>query len=187
MLLLITGILLWSLVHLFSSMMPQQRDRLRSRLGAQFYRALYSLLILLSLVLIVYGWRHSPIAALYSMPSWSYGAMLVLMLLALVLFIAANLPGHIRRKLRHPMLAGVVVWALAHLLVNGDSRSLILFGSLAIWAILEIVFINRRDGPQPAPAATWSADLIAVAGGLVLFAALGWLHPFYTGAKALYF
>ncbi|MBT8136017.1 MAG: NnrU family protein [Gammaproteobacteria bacterium] len=187
MFLLIAGLLLWSLVHLFTSVAPQQRQRLRAGLGAQVYRAFYSALILLSLVLIVFGWRNSPPVSLYAPPGWGYLLTPVMMLLALVLLVAANAPGHIRQMLRHPMLTGVVVWALAHLLVNGESRSLFLFGTLAVWAILEMLLINRRDGPRPPVAATWSADIVAVAGGIVLFAALGWLHPVFTGRAALPF
>ena len=87
---------------------------------------------------------------------------------------------------RHPQLGGLLTWAVAHLLVNGDSRSLVLFGGLGLWALLAIVATNRRDGawekPEPPPLAK---DVIGMVVSLVVLAAVIWAHPWLAGVPAL--
>ena len=74
-------------------------------------------------------------------------------------------------------MAGTLLWAATHLLTNGDSRSLVLFGSFAVWALLEIILCNRRDGPRSElPAASARFDLIAVVIGGLAWAVLGHFH-----------
>jgi uncharacterized membrane protein len=74
-------------------------------------------------------------------------------------------------------MVGTILWATAHLLTNGDSRSLILFGGLAVWAILEIVFCNRRDGSRTQlPEASGKHDLIAIVIGVAVFALVARFH-----------
>jgi uncharacterized membrane protein len=99
---------------------------------------------------------------------------------------AANAPTNLKRRLRHPMLTGVVVWSVAHLLANGDSRSTILFGGLGIWAVTAIFTINRRDGdwerPEPVPAAK---DIVLVAIGAALTAVVAYFHEYLSGVALL--
>ena len=108
------------------------------------------------------------------------------MLIAFILFIVSGAPGNLKRFVRHPQMAGVIVWAIAHLLANGDSRSLVLFGGLGIWAILEILLINRRDGewqkPEPVPI---SADGITVVIGFLAFAAVFYFHGTLFGVALI--
>ena len=93
------------------------------------------------------------------------------------MFFSSKFNTHARRYLRHPQMAGTLLWAVAHLLTNGDSRSVALFGGLAIWAVLEIVLCNRRDGPRAElPTASLKFDLIAVVIGAVAWAILGHFH-----------
>jgi uncharacterized membrane protein len=181
--LLITGIMTWCVVHLFPSVAPAARQAVSARMG-NAYRGLFALLILLSLALIVVGWRAALPAAVYVPPLYGSPIISVLMLLAFVLFIAARAPTNIRRFLRHPQLTSVIVWAVAHLLANGDSRSLALFGSLGAWAALEIVLINRRDGAWIKPGAfPLKADVIAVLIGTAAFAIILYLHESLFGAR----
>ena len=106
--------------------------------------------------------------------------------LVLVLFFASQMGGHFKRTLRHPQMIGTVIWATSHLLTNGDSRSLILFGSLAVWSVLEIVLSNRRDGPRTElPAAALKFDVIAIVVGAVAWALLGHFHVNLFGVASL--
>jgi len=185
MTLLHIGVALWCLAHLFPAALSAQRNALHAKLGEKPYRGLFSLVILASLVLIVVGWRNTAPTPVYS-PLLAPGPFIsVLMLIALFLFFAAKTQGNVKRIIRHPQMTGVIVWGVAHLLVNGDSRSVALFGSLTVWAILEILLINRREGnrvrPGPAPA---KADLIPLAIGTIVFAVLANFHALLFGVPA---
>ena len=109
---------------------------------------------------------------------------MLLVLIAFILFGASNYPTRIKQFIRHPQLTGVAVWAFAHLVLNGDSRSVLLFGTMGLWAILEIVFINRREGKwvkQPSP--SWAREIRGLAISLVVFVVVVMLHPYMTGVS----
>lgn len=186
MLWLIGGVLLWSVVHLSVALTPGVRDGLADRIGENGYKGLFSLLIVASIVLLVIGWRGSIPYPVYNRPQWGHIATVALMAPALILFLAARFSTNIKRFVRHPQLTGLVLWAVAHLLGNGDRRSLVLFGGLALWSIAEIVLISRREGPWVKPdTAPVQNDILAVAIGLVAFAALFALHPYFSGVRLI--
>ncbi len=174
---LIPGVVLWSVTHLMPAIYPPLRTRLIERLGIGPYKGLFSLDIIIALVLIVVGWRSAAATPVY-VPPLSVGPwVLLLMLISVVLFVAASLPTNIKRRIRHPQMTAVIAWSLAHLLTNGDSRSVVLFGGLGLWAILEILMINRRDGAWTAPqAVSGTRDLAVLLLGGVAFAALMYFH-----------
>jgi len=177
MTMLIAGVLAWSLIHLFPAILPQPRKALIAKLGNNGYRGIFSLLILASLLLIVFGWKSALPENLY-VPPLSGGPLVSLLVLAgFVLFFASRFPGNIKRVLRHPQMTGTILWGVAHLLVNGDSRSVVLFGGLVTWAILEILLINRREGTRqrPGPAAI-RFDIAPVAIGVVAFGVIAYFH-----------
>ena len=184
--LLIAGILLWSVTHLFPSVAGGTRDKLAGALGENLYRGLFSLDIVLAVILFVWGWKTATATAVYYPPLFGSPLIAGLMLIAFILFIVSGAPGNLKRFVRHPQMAGVIVWAIAHLLANGDSRSLVLFGGLGIWAILEILLINRRDGewqkPEPVPI---SADGITVVIGFLAFAAVFYFHGTLFGVALI--
>jgi uncharacterized membrane protein len=127
--------------------------------------------------MIVFGWKSAVPGAVYAPPLQPGIIPSLLVLVGLVMFFASQMNGNIKRILRHPQMAGTIVWAVAHLLTNGDSRSIVLFGGMALWALFEIIMINRREGPrgtQPPAAARF--DLIAVVVGVVAFALVGHFH-----------
>ncbi|MEM9913112.1 MAG: NnrU family protein, partial [Pseudomonadota bacterium] len=101
----------------------------------------------------------------------------LLMLLSVYMFAASGMKTALARRMRHPMLAAVKVWALAHLLVNGDLASLILFGGLLAWAVVEMIAINRAEPhwepPEPAPL---RKEVIALGGSLVVYLLIAWVH-----------
>ncbi len=156
MFLLILGLTVWSLAHVFKRAAPGGRAALAERLGAGPSRGVMALLIAAGLVLIVLGYRAAPVVFVYAPPAWTVHLNNLLMLIAVLLFGAANSRSRIRGWLRNPMLTGVVIWAIAHLLVNGDLASLILFGWLGAWAVVTMVMIDASDGwtaPAPGPVA----------------------------------
>jgi uncharacterized membrane protein len=182
---LLAGIALWSIVHLIKAVAPAFHAAMVARLGAGQWRGLVSLLLLASIALMVFGWRQAPFAPLYGpiLPARATG---ILMLLALALFFSAGLPTNLKRFVRHPQLTGTLLWAVAHLAVNGDARSLALFGGLAIWSVAEIVAINRRDGAwlRPDPVGPLSTALpFAIAA--VAWLLLVWAHPWIAGVPIL--
>lgn len=182
--LLSTGVIVWSVVHWFPAALPAVRNRLAGRLGAGPYRGLFSLAILLSLVLMIIGWRNSSVQSWYVPPLLGSPLVPLLVLVAFFLFAAANAPGNTRRFLRHPMLTGMILWSVAHLLANGDNRSVILFGGLGLWAFVSIVLINRRDRVYtPPPAVPFTRDLMTFAGALVVFAVVALLHRWLFGVS----
>jgi hypothetical protein len=101
-----------------------------------------------------------------------------------VLFVGSNVPTNLKRIVRHPQLTGVAVWGIAHLLANGDLRSLVLFGGIGLWAVVAMVAINRRDGawekPEPLPLA---AELKPLVGGIVAYGVLVLAHPYIAGVS----
>lgn len=181
---LVLGVFLWSAAHLLPSTGASLRARAVERLG-QAYQGVFALVIVTSIVLMVLGWRSTPPTAVYSPPAWSSPATNVLVFVGLFLFAAAGMATNVKRVVRHPQLTGVATWGVAHLLSNGDLRSLVLFGGLGVWAIAAIVFINRRDGawqkPEPLPmAGEWKPLAAAIVG----FAVLYLLHPYIAGVSA---
>ena len=177
MALLIAGIMTWSLVHLFPAFAPSARENLVAKLGENPYKGLFSLLILAALAMIVFGWKSSVPSGVYVPPLMPGILSSIMVLAGLTLFFASQFNGYFKRILRHPQMVGTLLWAGAHLLTNGDSRSLALFGSFAVWAIFEIVLCNRRDGPRfELPAASAKFDIIAIVIGCVAWAIVGHFH-----------
>lgn len=186
MALLIAGILMFTLAHLFPAVAKPSRDRLAERLGGGPYQGLFALVILGSIVVIVIGWKAAPRELVYApvvMPGLLTSG---LMFIASLLFIASVLPTNLRRLIRHPQMTGTLLWSIAHLLTNGDSRSLILFGGLGAWSVLEMLLCSRRDGQwqKPAPVAR-SRDVIYVIAGAVVFAVFAYSHRWLFGVTVV--
>ena len=185
MTLLVFGVFIWSLTHLFPAMRPDARGRLFERLGENTYKGVYSLCIVFGLVLIIAGWRSVVPAGVYA-PLAPNPLVSLLVLAALILFAASAIPGNIKRYVRHPQMAAVILWGVAHLLTNGSNRAIVLFGGLTLWAVLEIVLCSKRDGEwrKPAKAAVRS-DIITVVAGIVVFAVVAYFHPNLFGVNAI--
>lgn len=152
--LLIAGVLLWSGAHLFKRLAPAARARLGDP-----GKGLVALLLVVSIVLMVFGYRWADGAWLWGRSAPTVGINNLLMLAAFYLFAVSGPKGAkpwLGTKLRHPQLTAVILFCVAHLLVNGDVPSFVLFGGLLVWAVVEIVLINRQDGawtpPPRAPA-----------------------------------
>jgi uncharacterized membrane protein len=189
MALLIAGLVLFLGVHSVAIVATNFRSRLIERMGEGAWKGLYSLLSLLGFVLICYGFsmaRQAPIV-LYSPPLWLRHATLLLMLPVFPLLIAAYLPGKIKARAKHPMLAAVKIWAFAHLLANGTLADVLLFGGFLAWAVFDRISMKRRP-PQvlrSAPAGRFN-DVLAIVIGLALYAlTVFWAHLRLFGVSPL--
>ena len=177
MTLLILGLLIWTVPHVFKRAMPGAREALAQSAGAGPARGIMALLIAIGLVLIIVGYRRAPFVPVYDPPGWGIHLNNLMMLVAVFLVGAGKSKGHARSWLRHPMLTGVTVWAVAHLLVNGDQASLLMFGWLGLWAVGSMLLVNAREPvwnrPAPGPV---SGDVRLVVIGLVVFAVIVAVH-----------
>ncbi len=188
MALLIIGLAIFLGVHSVAFAAPGLRGGAVARLGEGGWKALYSVVSAIGLVLILYGFhlaRQSPVV-LYTPPRPLRYLAWALMLPVFPLLFAAYLPGRIRAATKHPMLAAVKFWALAHLLVNGLLADVLLFGGFLAWAVIDRISLKRRPRSAPAAPAGRFNDVIAVVLGLAVYAALvGWAHLRLFGVSPL--
>jgi len=189
MTILILGIIVLIGIH-FVPAFADLRDSLMARLGRNGYRALFSVVSLLGLALVVWGFAKAPVVQIWAPPVWTRHLALLLMLPVFPLLFAAYLPGKIKAKVRHPMLAAIKFWALAHLIANGDLASIILFGSFLAYAVVDRILVKRRGGAELVLAVSEAKarrnDLISLGAGLALYVAfLFWLHPLLIGVSPL--
>lgn len=194
MMLLIVGLVIFLGLHLLPTF-PDVRDGLVQRLGAGTYKAVFTAASLLSFVVIIFGYHKMQVhlggknPILWDPPVWTRHIALLLMLPAMILLVAANIPSRIRNAVKHPMLLAIKLWALAHLLANGDLASLVLFGSFLAYAVYDRISVKKRGalGPLGDKQPTGlSNDLIVVGAGTALYAALllG-LHQWLIGVAPL--
>lgn len=172
MTLLILGLLIFLGVHSVSIVAPHWRDAQAARLGENAWKGLYTLLSLAGFVLIVIGYgqaRQAPVV-LYTPPLALRHVAALLMLPAFVLLLAAYLPGRIKAAAKHPMLAATKLWAVAHLLANGNLADVLLFGGFLAWAVADRISMKHRvQRPLPGAPAGRFNDAIALVAGLVLY------------------
>lgn len=179
---MIAGLLLWSGVHFVPSLAQPLKKSWIGAMGESGYKLSFAAIVIASLLLIIFGWRQTLPTHVYALPLAVKHLSMLLMVFAFVLFGAAKHPTRIKRYIRHPQLASVIVWAVAHLLVNGDSRSIVLFGGMAVWAVLEMIFINRREGAwiKP-PAPDWREEFKGLAISAVMLVVVIIAHPYIAG------
>lgn len=179
--LLVAGMIVFIATHLIPAM-PRLRRALVVRLTEKGYLGLFALLSFAGLGLIVWGKTRAAYVEIWTPPAWGAAAAFALMLPALVCLTAKDLPSNLKRHTRHPMLWGVLLWAVAHLLSNGDLASLILFGGFALYAPFAMWSANRRGATLSSRRQPTSRDLLVLAIGLALYGVLVYLHPYLFGA-----
>jgi uncharacterized membrane protein len=188
MYLMLLGLAIFLGAHAFTAMRGR-RAAMIARIGEGPYKGLYSLVSLVGLALIAWGfaaWRADGSLLIWSPPIWTRHLALVLMLAASILLVATYVPSHIRTRLKHPMLVAIKIWAVAHLLANGDAATMLLAVAVLAWAVFARISMKRRDEPpKPAPSG-WAGDAAAIAGGLVVFLLLAYLfHPYVIGVPVV--
>jgi uncharacterized membrane protein len=192
MLQLLIGLALFLGIHSLQSLAPQVRQNSIVRWGPLGFKAVYAAVAVLGLYLLVHGYgqaRLDPVV-LWSPPRGLQMATILLMWVAMIFLVATYIPGnHIKAKLRHPMTLSVKVWALGHLLINGNLADVVLFGAFLVWSVLVFRAARQRDRQslQSAPEGKWLSTGLTLVAGTGLWAAffMGGLHVWLVGVMPL--
>ncbi|MEQ5871184.1 hypothetical protein J4E08_14930 [Sagittula sp. NFXS13] len=172
MLILILGVALWWAAHLFKRVAPDARATMGNK-----GKGAVALALVVSIVLMTLGYRAAEGAFFWGRHPATVGINNLMMIAALYFFSPGPKKGALFYKMRHPMLIGFLIWALAHLLVNGDVESFVLFGGLGIWAVVEMLLINRAEPAWTPPAkGSIKKDVIFLVASLVLLVVIGFIH-----------
>ena len=185
----IIGLVILLGAHVFVTM-RDRRAVLIAQIGEWPYRGLFSLVSIVGLFLICYGfatYRAAGMIVVWDPPAWTRHIVVALMWPASIMVVAAYIPGNIKRVLKHPMLVGVKTWAFAHLCANGDLGGMILFAAVLAWAVYDRISLKHRSdaGAPPIPMGGVRNDIIAVVVGTIVYLALGFVfHPVVIGVPA---
>lgn len=175
MALLIGGLILFVGIHVLP-VFAGMRGALAARLGENGYKMLFSVVSVAGLILTGIGYGQVPPEQIFTPSQTARTLLPAAMAIAFVLVAVANLPGRVRRLMRHPMLAGVLIWAALHLLANGDLASNVLFGAFALWAVFAILAAESRGKRLGSGPGSLKADLVGVVVGLLGFALVFHFH-----------
>lgn len=187
----LAGLVIFFGLHLYSALRSRAPGSdIKEKMGYGPFMGLYSLVSIVGFVLIIYGYGATRGAGIiYTPPTWLAHINLVLTLPAMILLVASQVPaGRIKKATKHPMLVAIKLWALGHLLANGELNSVLLFGSFLAYAIFDRIMVKRRgdNGPGPDVTLNPTMDVIAVVGGVGVWAAIAmWLHPILFGVVAI--
>lgn len=172
MTLLVLGLVLWWTAHLFKRLAPGPRLAM-----GEAGKGAVALALVVAVVLMVIGYRGADVVPLWEPPAFLRHVNNLLMLLAFYLFAASGMKTRITAVIRHPQLTAFKTWAVAHLIVNGDLASVVLFGGLLAWAVVAVVAINRATPrPAPPPPSPLGKEIGAVVGAIVVMGAVGAVH-----------
>ena len=191
MLLFILGLLLFFSIHMLP-FFPEYRTQLIEKLDNDtidtevMYKIIFSVISLLGLILVGIGKGSIEFISLWDIPELFRYIAVVLILTSFILMVAAYPPNNIKRYVPHPMLTGVIIWGVTHMLVNGDVVSLILFGSFVVYSVVAIKLTNRReqdksseqDAQESVPVVK---DAVVVGIAMLGFLLVLWLHKFLFG------
>ena len=186
---LLLGLIIFLGIHSVRIGADGFRTRTIATIGPGAWKGIYALISLAGFALIVYGYGLSRAEGgfLWNPPRWTNHVAALLMLVSFVLLVAAYVPGNrIKAKVGHPMVAGVKVWAFAHLLCNGRVGDVLLFGAFLAWAIANFIAARRRDRVAGTVYATQgiTRDLLVIAVGFVAYGAFAfWAHYLLIGVK----
>jgi uncharacterized membrane protein len=189
MLVLALGIAVFLGAHVLTTF-RETRTGLIERAGFGPYRIAFSLASIVGFILIVWGfsvYRSGGLIQIWDPPVWTRHIAITLMWFAFVALAAMNpVPSRIRGWLRHPMLVAIKIWALAHLLANGDAGGMLLFGSFLAFAVYDRIAVKRRGDYGAAPVKSFTrADAITLGVGTVAYIAMIFLHPVLIGVPVV--
>ena len=170
--LLILGVALWWAAHLFKRVMPERRAAMGNA-----GKGAVALALVASILLMIFGYRMTDFIHVWVPPSFMIHINNLLVLIAIWMMSPAGAKGRLLNKVRHPMLAGFKTWAFAHLLVNGDLASIVLFGGLLAWAVVEVIVINRSEPDwTPGEPGTYGKDAMFFVASIFLLGLIGYVH-----------
>ena len=172
MFLILLGLIVWSAAHFFKRALPAQRAALGNKA-----RGMVAVLAVVAIILMVIGYRGATGTVYWGRTPPMTGINNLLMIFAFYLFAASGAKTWITTKIRHPQLTAVIAWAVAHLLVNGDTPSFLLFGGLLVWAVAEIAVLNRaQPNWTPAHAVPVRKEITAAIATVVVFGVVAAIH-----------
>jgi uncharacterized membrane protein len=174
------GLIIFFTTHLLPTT-ANIRQSLQDRLGYFPYLSLYSALSLFGFILIIYGFGQSPHILLWSPLAIGKILTMALMPFAFVLLISAYVNGHIKNKLKHPMLIATMIWSSVHLTTNGDLASTLIFGSFFVYAIVAIAISKPHKSLIPKGTTNWIFDLVAIVLGIAICALVIYKHQYIAG------
>ena len=178
--LLILGIIIFFSIHLVP-IFPI-KNILINRLGENKYKGLFSLIALVGLLMIIYGYSRTDFYPIWDPLPYSKEIALALMPISMILLAAANIQTNIKKFIKHPMLIGILIWSFVHLIANGDLRSIILFGSFGLYALIDIFFSKKVLTTNIVAKYTLSKDIMVIIIGLAVYVIIVCFHQFITGA-----
>jgi len=181
---LLTGLSIFFIAHIFSSL-TKWRALLISRIGDKPYKIIYALLSLSGFALIVIGLGEPNNIQLYQPASWSRPVTVLLMLIAIASYLSFVVPTNLRRVTAHPMMWGVLIWSVAHLLSNGNTMSVIVFISFFLYSIYVITMGNMRGAKPSGTPIPWKRDLVKGLMVIGVFFTLIYFHKFFTGTALI--
>jgi uncharacterized membrane protein len=179
MTILLLGLAIFYVAHLVPA--TPVRASLLASLGENKYKLVITLASFVGLIVAVIGYKQVPVEYVFAPKPWARAAALHGMPLAFILLASAHMPTHIRKWVRHPMMLGVLIWSLLHYFANGERAAVWFFGSFAVYAVFAIVSGTMRGQSiaKPGKVIAWKFDLMAIAGGIILYGAVmaahGWL------------
>lgn len=177
--LLILGIIIFFSIHLVP-IFPI-KNILINRLGENKYKGLFSLIALVGLLIIIYGFSRADFYPIWDPLPYSKEIALALMPISMILLTAANIQTNIKKFIKHPMLIGILIWSFVHLIANGDLRSIILFGSFGLYALIDIFFSKKVLTTNIEAKYTLSKDIMVIIIGLVAYLIIVYYHQFIAG------
>jgi len=186
MTLLLAGLIIFFAAHLYSAFRSRSPGQdIKERLGEKPYMGLYSLVSLVGFVLIIIGYgAMRPSSVLYTAPEWGRMLNLTLMPFVLIIFVSSQMPaGYVKKFFKHPMLVSVKLWAILHLLSNGELNSVLLFGAFLVYATIDRIAVKRRADMGAAvavPTVKWDIIALIVGIGVYIAFVLG-LHTILIG------
>ena len=184
MYLLLLGLAIFIGIHLVPSF-PRLRRGLLDRFGEKIYKGMFAVIAILGIVVLTIGKSHAPFMQVWEPPFWGRDASYVFMVFAFILVTAAYLPSNIRRFTRHPMLWGVTLWSIAHLLSKGDVAALAIFIAIGLFALFDMVSSNIRGARLSDEKLPLNKDLTVVLIGVVTYFVVLTIHPAWSGFRML--
>ncbi len=170
--LLILGVALWWAAHLFKRVMPERRAAM-----GDAGKGAVALALVAAILLMIFGYRMTDFIHVWAPPAFLTHINNLLVLIAFYLASPAGQKGRLLNKIRHPMLGGFKLWAFAHLLVNGDLASVVLFGGLLAWAVVEVIVINKSEPDwTPGEPGTYGKDAMFFVASIILLGVVGYIH-----------
>ena len=191
MALLILGIVLFLGLHLIRVVAPGLRTTLIASLGEGGWKGAYSIASIIALIVLIYGFGQArDMTPIWTPPFWMSHITILLMLFALICLVASLLPaGHIAVRTKHPMVLSVKIWALAHLLSNGDGAAILLFAAFLAWGVILRISLKRRERAGEItlrPFVSAKYDVYAIVIGVIVWALIIWkLHAWIIGVSPL--